>query len=158
MHARRTILCDHKGNVWTKLNSKKQFDVSMRAKDGAEICELVGLYILTEVHKNIDFTSVGLCRDDGLAVMLSASGSSLDRYRKKTHHPSSRQRTENNCYYRKNFNKLLRHKLQPKFRIIPISWEAKRWTTLHKPQLESSNYNTIQVATNHQQENILAVI
>ena len=58
------------------------FDVSMGANDGAEICELVGLYILTEIHKNIDFTSVGLYRDDGLAVMRSASGSSLDKHRK----------------------------------------------------------------------------
>ena len=58
MHARRTILFDHKGNVWTKKNSKNQFDVSMRANDEAEICELVGLNILTEIHRNIDFTSV----------------------------------------------------------------------------------------------------
>ena len=57
--------------------------MSMGANDGAEICELVGLYILTEIHKNIDFTSVGLYRDDGLAVIRSAPGSSLDRYRKK---------------------------------------------------------------------------
>ena len=83
MHARRTILCDHKGNVWTKKNSKNQFDVSMGANDGAEICELVGLNILTEIHRNIDFSSVGLYRDDGLAVIRSASGSSSDRYRKK---------------------------------------------------------------------------
>ena len=55
----------------------------MGANDGAEICELVGLYILTEIHENIDFTSVGLYRDDGLAVIRSTSGSSLDRYRKK---------------------------------------------------------------------------
>ena len=64
-------------------NSKNQFDVSMGANDGAEIYELVRLYILTEIHKNIDFTSVGLYRDDGLAVIRSASGSSLDRYGKK---------------------------------------------------------------------------
>ena len=67
-----------------KKNSKNQFDVSMGANDGAEICELVELYILTEVHKNIDFTSVGLYRDDALAVMRSASGSSLDR---NSNHP-----------------------------------------------------------------------
>ena len=66
-----------------KKNSKNQFDVSMGADDGAERCELVGLYILTEIHDNIDFTSVGLYRDDGLAVIRPASGSSLDRYRKK---------------------------------------------------------------------------
>ena len=38
----------------------------MGDSDGAEICELVGLYLLTEIHKNIDLTSVGLFRDDGL--------------------------------------------------------------------------------------------
>ena len=59
INARRTILYDHKGNVWTKKDKKTQFDVSMGANDGAEICELVGLYILTEIHKNVDFTSVG---------------------------------------------------------------------------------------------------
>ena len=52
MHARRTILCDHKVNVWTKKNSKNQFNVSMGAIDGADICELAGLYIHTEIHKN----------------------------------------------------------------------------------------------------------
>ena len=64
IHARRAILYDSKGNV--KKYSKDQFDMSIRANDGAEICELVGLYIHTEVQKT-DFTSVGLYRDDGLA-------------------------------------------------------------------------------------------
>ena len=56
-------------------NSIKLFDVSIGANDGAEICELVWLYILTVIHKT-DFTSVGLYRDDGLAVIRSASGRS----------------------------------------------------------------------------------
>ena len=30
---------------------KNLFDVSMGANDGEEICELVGLYIFTEIHK-----------------------------------------------------------------------------------------------------------
>ena len=64
-------------------NSKDQFHVSIEANDGAEICELVGLYVLTEIHKNIDFTSVVIYRDDGLAVIQSAFGSSFDRYGKK---------------------------------------------------------------------------
>ena len=83
MHARRTIQYDHKGNDWTKKDSKYHFDVSMGANDGAEICFLIGLSKLTEFHKNIDFTNVGLYRDDGLAVIRSTSGSSLDRNRKK---------------------------------------------------------------------------
>ena len=68
--------------------------MSMGANHGAEICERVGLYILTEIHKNINFTSIGLYRDDGLAVIRSATGSSLDRYRKKliTHFQDSEQK------------------------------------------------------------------
>ena len=55
----------------------------MGANDGAEICKLVGLHIRTEIHRNVHFTSVGLYRDDGLAVIRSASGSSLGGHRKK---------------------------------------------------------------------------
>ena len=94
---------------------KNQFDVSMGANDGAEICELVGLYILTEIHKNIDFTSVGLCRDDGLAVIRSASGSSLDRYRKKLITLFQDNELKITAKTGKNFNKLPIHKLLPKF-------------------------------------------
>ena len=57
-------------------NSKNQFDVSMGANDGAEICELVGLYILTEIHEDRFLQHRHTPR-------RSASGSSLDRYRKK---------------------------------------------------------------------------
>ena len=52
-----------------------------------QIYELVGLYILTEIHKNIDFNSVGLYRDDGQEVIRSTSRSSLDRFMKKIYRP-----------------------------------------------------------------------
>ena len=43
-----------------------EFDIGQGSFDGAESCELVGLYILHELSKlDID---VGLYRDDGLAV------------------------------------------------------------------------------------------
>ena len=48
---------------------KKQFDVSMGANDSAKICELVVFYIPTEIHENIDFITIGLCRDDGLTAI-----------------------------------------------------------------------------------------
>ena len=42
------------------------FDVTMGSYDGAETCELVGLYLLSQLqHININ---VGLYRDDGLAT------------------------------------------------------------------------------------------
>ena len=50
---------------WTK-RTNSDFDVTMGSYDGAETCELVGLYILSQL-KNLDI-NIGLYRDDGLAV------------------------------------------------------------------------------------------
>ena len=46
------------------------FDVIMGSYDGAEICELVGLYLLSQLQ-NLNI-NVGLYRDDGLAVTNQA--------------------------------------------------------------------------------------
>ena len=54
----------------------------MGSYDGAEICELVGLYMLNRLSTVIDKSSVGLYRDDGLAATNSANGPKLDRIRK----------------------------------------------------------------------------
>ena len=58
------------------------FDVTMGSYDGAEICELVGLYLLNQLSTVIDKSSVGLYRDDGLAAINNANGPKLDRIRK----------------------------------------------------------------------------
>ena len=60
MHARRTLLYDNNDKVWGKQVGRKQFDVSMGAYDGAEICELVGLYTLAQLDKKLNTYSVGL--------------------------------------------------------------------------------------------------
>ena len=59
------------------------FDVALGSHDGAEICELVGLYLLDKLSTIIKKDSVGLYRDDGLAVIENANGPLLDRLRKK---------------------------------------------------------------------------
>ena len=58
------------------------FDVTMRSYDAAEICELNGLYLLNQLSFVIDKSSVGLYRDNGLAVINNVNGSKLDRIRK----------------------------------------------------------------------------
>ena len=40
----------------------------MGAPDGAEVCELVGLFLLSEVKANFPALEFRLYRDDGLAV------------------------------------------------------------------------------------------
>ena len=55
----------------------------MGSYEGAEICELVGLYLLEELTNNIPKESVGLYRDDGLAILPNTSGPETERLKKK---------------------------------------------------------------------------
>ena len=78
-HARKSLLFS-KGSTWVK-RTGGLFDVTMGSYDGAEICELVGLYILSLLSRTFDRDSIGLYRDDGLAA-LKLSGPQADRARK----------------------------------------------------------------------------
>ena len=53
---------------WEKRNSTSNFDVTTGSYDGAETCELVGCYLLSQL-KQIPGIEIGLYRDDGLAVL-----------------------------------------------------------------------------------------
>ena len=55
----------------------------MGSYDGAEICELMGLYLLEELTNIIPKQSVGLYRDDGLAILPNISGPETERLKKK---------------------------------------------------------------------------
>ena len=46
----------------------------MGSYDDAEVCELVGAFLLNNLNHVIDKSSVGLYRDDGLGVFKSHSG------------------------------------------------------------------------------------
>ena len=48
------------------------FDVSMGAYDGAEVCELVGIYMLNLLPKKYNKNNFGLCCDHELAVLRNA--------------------------------------------------------------------------------------
>ena len=64
IHAKNSILI-HKNQPWQK-KGNTTFDVTMGSFDGAETCELVGSFLLSQLqHLNIN---VGLYRDDGLAI------------------------------------------------------------------------------------------
>ena len=54
----------------------------MGSYDGAEVCELVGLYLLSKLAPLIGTKNVGLYRDDGLAVIQQAIGPKMNRIRK----------------------------------------------------------------------------
>ena len=83
MHVRKSLLF-HDNLPWVKKQGS-MFDVTMGSYDGAEVCELVGLYILYLISQEIDGIDVGLYRDDGLAITRNTIGPEIDRTRKKLH-------------------------------------------------------------------------
>ena len=66
-HARESYLFNE-GQPWVKKLGGK-FDVSIGGFDGAEVCELVGLYILSKLGTVINQKHIGLYRDDGLGAV-----------------------------------------------------------------------------------------
>jgi hypothetical protein len=69
---------------------KKKQPISIRSDnmgsyDGAEICELVGLFISNKVSEKFEKNNIGLHRDDGL-MLLSGTGKRLAQKARKSLH------------------------------------------------------------------------
>ena len=73
MHARKSLLY-HDNQAWIKRHGDPNFDVTMGSFDGAEACETVRLYILSQLHSVIAKEDIGLYRDDGLGVIRDING------------------------------------------------------------------------------------
>ena len=82
-HARKSLLYNNE-IPWQKKNTKL-FDVAMGAYDGAEVCEIVGLFLLNNLANKYDKNSVGLYRDDGLALFKNINDHRADKIRKEFH-------------------------------------------------------------------------
>ena len=61
------------------------FDVAMYSFNGAEICELVSLFILNRLSAMFGADNVGLCRDDGLTLLPGTGGLLAEQSRKQLH-------------------------------------------------------------------------
>ena len=81
LHARKSLLFENE-HVYTK-KGDELFDVTMGSYDGAEVTDLVGLFLLRDLESLLGKGSVGLYRDDGLANLTSVSGPQADRIRKQ---------------------------------------------------------------------------
>ena len=81
MNSRKSLLFDEK-DIWCK-KGDELFDVTMGAYDGAEVCEVVGLFLLHSLGETLGDKHVGLYRDDGLGEFPGMSNSEADRTRKK---------------------------------------------------------------------------
>ena len=80
-HCRKSLLFSN-NEAWKKKQTESCFDVTMGSFDGAEVCELVGIYILCFLAKLINKKDCGLYRDDGLLILRNVNGQQIDWMRK----------------------------------------------------------------------------
>ena len=59
------------------------FDVEMRAYDGAEVCKLVGTFLLEKFSEICNKSNTGLYRGDSLSIFKNKSGAQLQKIKKK---------------------------------------------------------------------------
>ena len=59
------------------------FDVTMGAYNGAEMCKLIGIYMLYLIEKKYDSKNIGLYRDYRLAVFKNVSGPASEKIKKQ---------------------------------------------------------------------------
>ena len=72
-----TIVCGEKKDL------SELFDIPMGSFHGAEICDLIGLHIMSKMSTILDIKEYGLYRDDGLAIIANDTKSNLERLCKK---------------------------------------------------------------------------
>ena len=81
LHSCKALLFN-KNDVRVKKDNP-YFDVTIGSYDGAQVCELVGLYILDIPAKEPGHDKIGLYRDDGLACFETLSGPESEKVKKK---------------------------------------------------------------------------
>ena len=81
LHACKSVLL-HKNKIWVKSQNNSTFDVAMGSYHGAEICDLVGLFMLNKIKSTTSLRDIGLYRDDGLGIIKQSSGTHLDKIKK----------------------------------------------------------------------------
>ena len=82
MDARNSLLFKN-GEPWMKKTGT--FDVTMGSYDGAEVCELVGLYILNSLSKLIGKETTCLYRDDGIMHLDKLPPQKVEKLKKNLH-------------------------------------------------------------------------
>ena len=77
----------YKNQTWEKINTSNLFNVSMGSYNGAEVCNMVGLFMLNDIEKTNIFQNneFGIYKDDGLAVIQSKSPRAAENTAKTLH-------------------------------------------------------------------------
>ena len=73
----------YENETWKKKDTDTTFDVTMGSFDGAELCELIEIYIQSFFINTLSKDTVGLCREDGLFILRKINKQQTERIRKK---------------------------------------------------------------------------
>ena len=80
-HCRKSLLFSN-NEAWKKKQTENCFDVTMGSFDGADVCQVVGMYILFFLVTLISKKDCGLYRDDWLLTLRNVIDQQIDRMRK----------------------------------------------------------------------------
>ena len=72
MHCQKSLLFDNE-TTWTKENHSDTLDVTMGSFDGADACELIGVFLLNNLSEKCGKNNEGLYRDDGLLLLRNGN-------------------------------------------------------------------------------------
>ena len=73
----------YKNEPWKKKDSDSCFDITMGSYGGGELCEFIGMYLLSQLCTIISKNDCGIYRDDGLMIQEYINGQQIDQLRKK---------------------------------------------------------------------------
>ena len=73
----------YENEAWKKNDTNTTFDVTIGSYDGAEVCELIGIYIQSLLTNILSKDNMGLYRDDGLFILRKINKQQIDKIRKK---------------------------------------------------------------------------
>ena len=79
-HARKSLLLSNE-KPWMKREGNI-FDITMGAYDGAEVCELVAIFMLNKISEKYNKNDIGIYNDDRLAAFKNISGPESKRRKK----------------------------------------------------------------------------
>ena len=78
MQARKTLLFEG-ARPWIKKDGDEDFDILKGCFDGAEICDLAGIYILSKLTNIMNKEDMGLYCDDGPGIFKNISRPEIER-------------------------------------------------------------------------------
>ena len=81
-HCRKSLVF-YGNEAWKKKDADTTFDDTMGSYDGAELCEIIGIYIQSLLINIISKDNMALYRDDGLFIFRKINKQQIDRVRKK---------------------------------------------------------------------------